>query len=231
MPGSFICDECGQALSSASNLKQHRLTHTGEKPYQCEVCNRRFSRAGSLTRHMRTHTGEKPFQCEVCGKGFKSQGNRAQHMRIHTGVRPYMCEKCGRSFNQSAHLKRHKKKGKLCWQEDPSESATQSVAVHTHTEPVGMVTVTTQTRVSSGYTTTISTVTSPIGSAYVVTKYSSSATTTTATQASGLVTTNTDPNLPGSGSGSIPENASTAEPSSMHDYNTDDSSDDIDVVN
>ena len=46
-----------------------------------------------------------------------------------------------------------------------------------------------------------------------------------------LVTTNTDPNFPGSGSGSILPNASTAELSSMHDYDSDDSSDDIDVVN
>ena len=83
-----------------------------------------------------------------------------------------------------------------------------------------MVTVTTQTRASSGNTTTISTVTSPIGSAYVFTAYSSSATTTTATQGSGLVTTNTDPNFPGSGSGSILKNASTPELFSIYDYHT-----------
>ena len=277
-----ICKDCGKALSSASNLTQHMLTHTGEKPYQCEVCSKRFSQAGSLTRHMRIHTGQRPFQCEVCGKSFTTKGNLTvhepihtgeksfqchvcgkaftsqsnliQHARIHTGARPYPCPACGMSFTQLISLQRHQKTAHdenrpfpchLCScrfnrecdltrhrrQAHQSGSATQSVAVRTHTESVGMVTVTTQTRVSSGYTTTISTVTSPMGSAYVVNRYSSLATITTAIQASGLVTTNTDPNLPGSGSGSIPENASTAELSSMHDYNTDDSSDDIDVVN
>ena len=371
MPGSFICDVCGQALSSASNLKQHRLTHTEEKPYQCEVCGKRFFRAGNLTTHMRihtgqkpfqcevcdksfrtkgnltvhkrTHTGEKPFQCHVCGKAFINQSNLNQHARTHTGERPYSCQLCGLAFAQSGGLKMHLERAHdennrfqcsqcscrftrqldltrhrrqvhssgsatqsvavhthpesvgmvtqhmptytgarsyscpvcglafaqsgdlklhqervhrahdenspfqcpLCScrftrefdlsrhrrQVHTSESATQSVAVRTHTEPVGMVTVTIQARVSSGHTTTISTITSPMGSAYVFTAYSHSATITTAIQASGLVTTNNDPNLSGSGSGSILPNASTAEPSSMHDNDSDDSSDEIDVVN
>ena len=326
----YICEVCGQALSSASALTTHMRTHTGEQPYQCEACSLCFSHPNNLARHMRTHTGESPYRfdsrcdlpfarlrsiqwhrfhdkkhmrthatprrpdsCPTCGMSFvrKHQktahdenrplrcplcscrfrreahltrhrwqahpsepttqsvtvhthpepvGMVTQHMRTHTSARPYSCPVCGLAFAQSGDLKLHQERFHdenspfpcpLCSyrfnresdlsrhrrKAHKSGSATQSVAVHTHTESVGMVTVTTQTNVSSGNTTTISTVTSPIGSAYVVNQYSPSATTTTAIQASGLVTTNTDPNLPGSGSGSIPENASTAELSSMHD--------------
>ncbi|WP_354011394.1 hypothetical protein [Endozoicomonas lisbonensis] len=90
-----------------------------------------------------------------------------------------------------------------------------------------MVTVTTQTKVSSGNTTTISTVTSPIGSAYMVTEYRPSATTTTAKQGSGLVTTETNQNFPDSGPGNTGEDASTANLLSHYDYDSHDTFDDI----
>ena len=255
----YLCPVCGMSFTQLANVRKHQKTaHDENKPLQCPQCSCRFNRESDLTRHrrqvhpfesatqsvavythpepvgmvtqhMRTHTGARPYSCPVCGLAFAQSGDLKLHQerahRAHDANTPLQCPLCSCRFTRESDLSRHRR------QAHTSESATQSVAVRTHTEPVGMVTVTIQARVSSGYTTTISTVTSPMGSAYVVNQYSSLATTTTAIQASGLVTTNTDPNLPGSGSGSIPENASTAEPSSMHDYNTDDSSDDIDVVN
>ena len=238
----YICKECGKVFTKPSALKQHTLAHTGEMPYQCEVCSRRFAQEMNLTQHMRTHTNTCPFSCQVCGMSFTQFAHLRQHKQIaHDKNNLFKCPLCSCRFKLESALSRHRRKA------HPSGSTTvhthtrpvgsdrsptlRGLSVHTHTESVGMVTVTTQTNVSSGNTISISTVTSPIGSAYVVHQYSSSATITTAIQASGLVTTNTDPNLPGSGSGSIPENASTAELSNMHDYDTDDSSDDIDVVN
>ena len=230
----YSCPACGRAFTQLVSLQRHqKTTHDEPKPFQCPLCSCRFIRENDLTMHRRqAHPSGSATQsatvhtCPVCGRAFAQSGGLKLHQeRVHDENRPFPCPLCSYRFNRESDFSRHRR------QAHTSESATQSVAVRTHTEPVGMVTVTIQARVSSGYTTTISTVTSPMGSAYVFNRYSSLATITTAIQASGLVTTNTDPNLPGSGSGSIPENASTAEPSSMHDYNTDDSSDDIEVVN
>ena len=252
----YSCPTCGHAFTQLVSLQRHQKTaHDETKPHQCPLCSCRFIRendlsrhrrqahpfesatqsvavhthpepVGMVTQHMRTHTGARPYSCPVCGLAFAQSGDLKLHQeRFHDENSPFPCPLCSYRFNRESDLSRHRRKA------HKSGSATQSVAVHTHTESVGMVTVTTQTNVSSGNTTTISTVTSPIGSAYVFTAYNPSATTTTVTQASGLVTTNTDPNLPGSGSGSIPENASTATRLSMHDYDSGDSSDEIDVVN
>ena len=255
----YSCPECGMSFTQLASVKKHQKTaHDENNPLKCPQCSCRFRREAHLTRHrrqahpsgsatqsvavrmhtepvgmvtqhMRTHTGARPYSCPVCGLAFAQSGDLKLHQerahRAHDANNPLQCPLCSCRFTRESDLSRHRR------QAHTSESATQSVAVRTHTEPVGMVTVTTQTRVSSGYTTTISTVTSPMGSAYVFNRYSSLATITTAIQASGLVTTNTDPNLPGSGSGSILENASTATRLSMHDYDSGDSSDEIDVVN
>ena len=223
----FQCEICKKGFSRSDLLTEHMRTHTGEKPFQCDVCSRAFAAKGNLAQHMLVHTGEKAFQCDVCSRAFAVKGNLAKHMLVHSGERSHKCLPCGVSFAALGNFKRHNEsvhnentpfQCQICGCRfsrqfylfrhfevgHPSESATQSTTVHTHTEPEGMVTVTTQTRVSSNNTTTISTVTSPVGSAYIVTKRSPSATITMATQgSSGLVTTYTDQNFPGSDSGRI----------------------------
>ncbi|KAG8908091.1 hypothetical protein FRB99_000535 [Tulasnella sp. 403] len=48
------CTGCPATFERLSALKQHILSHTGEKPHACEACRRRFSIASNLRRHMRT---------------------------------------------------------------------------------------------------------------------------------------------------------------------------------
>ena len=60
------CNVCHRKFSWESNLQQHMLSHTGEKPHVCTHCGKQFSLKGTLTRHIRTHTKEKPYSCSHC---------------------------------------------------------------------------------------------------------------------------------------------------------------------
>jgi len=47
---------CHMAFDKQNALKQHMLTHTGERPHECDICRRRFSLKCNLERHKRTGT-------------------------------------------------------------------------------------------------------------------------------------------------------------------------------
>ena len=64
--GGEICNLCGYSTPNASNLRVHKMIHTGEKPYQCGNCDFSCTKAGNLKTHSYTHTGEKPYQCGSC---------------------------------------------------------------------------------------------------------------------------------------------------------------------
>jgi len=56
---SYSCDTCKNSFFYASELKLHKIIHTGEKPFSCGVCGQTFTRQSSLNRHhKRNHNGE-----------------------------------------------------------------------------------------------------------------------------------------------------------------------------
>ena len=161
--------------------------------YICDVCGRQCSKSSELTKHSRTHTGERPFSCDACGKTFAISCNLYRHQKTHSGEHPFSCPMCGVRFTRSDHVTRHIRR------KHSDQTSNSAVTVHTQVEPVGIVAATTRTLEFSDNVTTLSSVTSPLGSAHIVTEYMPSVTVTTVTQGSGGVTREASPNLSGAG--------------------------------
>ncbi|CAB3252305.1 unnamed protein product [Arctia plantaginis] len=53
------------------------------KTNTCEICNKEISSASYMRVHMRTHTGEKPFKCYTCGRGFITSSKMNRHVLTH----------------------------------------------------------------------------------------------------------------------------------------------------
>ncbi|GBM22856.1 Zinc finger protein 569 [Araneus ventricosus] len=66
LPDNHRCPFCDYSSRIVSNVKQHILTHTGERPYICIHCGKDFIQKGNWKTHLRTHTGERSFVCPVC---------------------------------------------------------------------------------------------------------------------------------------------------------------------
>ncbi|XP_043199341.1 uncharacterized protein LOC122369042 isoform X3 [Amphibalanus amphitrite] len=105
--GRLKCEWCQYSTDRPDRMKNHRRTHTGERPYGCSICKARFSRRSGLTDHMRTHTGERPYGCSICTARYTKPSALTIHMRTHTGERPYGCSICTARFSVRASLNNH----------------------------------------------------------------------------------------------------------------------------
>ncbi|KAG0305835.1 hypothetical protein BGZ97_000952 [Linnemannia gamsii] len=71
----YKCSECGKTFSRPFNLRSHRDTHSGFRPFECphkdksgSKCKWSFARRHDLERHIISkHTKGKNFQCRTCG--------------------------------------------------------------------------------------------------------------------------------------------------------------------
>ena len=71
-------------VEPAAQLREH-VTNVGGGKYPCQNCEKSFKKPSDLKRHRRTHTGERPFSCKVegCGKSFSLKSTLDDHLKVH----------------------------------------------------------------------------------------------------------------------------------------------------
>ncbi|PZC71267.1 hypothetical protein B5X24_HaOG213733 [Helicoverpa armigera] len=55
----------------------------GSNARTCPVCHKRVSSASYMRVHARTHTGERPYKCYKCGRGFITSSKMHRHVLTH----------------------------------------------------------------------------------------------------------------------------------------------------
>ena len=105
---SYKCDICSREFNQKYKLRDHYLTHTGEKMYECNECGKSFALAGNLKHHIITkHSTERNHKCTVCLKSFKTTVALKYHMNVvHNKIR-FKCDTCGKDFSALQTVKTH----------------------------------------------------------------------------------------------------------------------------
>lgn len=91
-PKTFICSICRRRFTRRAILKNHKRSHTGEKPFCCSVpgCSQTFAQRSEKTRHEKAQHVEKTFVCGGasieglswgCGKAFSRKDGLLEHHR------------------------------------------------------------------------------------------------------------------------------------------------------
>lgn len=101
------CTFCSKVCKSQDDLREHRKTHVGEKPFSCPICKKPFKQQASLTAHIEKHKEDDENTCMQCNKHFSSKNDLRKHAQTaHPDT--YTCEKCRRTFTTRARLDKHK---------------------------------------------------------------------------------------------------------------------------
>ena len=107
--GKFQCEDCHYQTKKLQHFKQHRIIHTGEKPYSCEKCAFKTARKSYLKEHERIHSGVKPFACKQCSYTTVRKESLKVHKRTHSAVKAFACKQCSYTTSYKGNLKSHER--------------------------------------------------------------------------------------------------------------------------
>ncbi|KAH8311069.1 hypothetical protein KR044_004059 [Drosophila immigrans] len=137
----YVCDCCGKRVTTITGLKEHKLVHTEECPFECPECKRCFKTTYRLKTHLRVHTNNKAikykYECNICGVKLKTIRTLKNHKRWHNEKRKFKCDVCGAVFSHyntlRAHIQVHT--DNLQKHEDTNSQSNSSIcSVETETE-------------------------------------------------------------------------------------------------
>merc|ERR1719317_355388 len=71
-----------QAKDAINREAPKKRSKERDRLYACDFagCERRFYQRSDLKRHKRTHLGLRPFTCSVCAKTFTQRGSMYRHI-------------------------------------------------------------------------------------------------------------------------------------------------------
>ena len=111
----FECIDCGKIFKSILHLRSHSRIHKDPK-FLCDICAKGFCTKTKLREHRMIHTGEKPFKCVTCDYSSTQRGNLRLHMKTHereekmtTEKKPYKCQRCDYTANRVTYFLQHMK--------------------------------------------------------------------------------------------------------------------------
>ena len=100
----FVCDLCGRAMLSSTNLRRHKIVHSAgkEKNFVCDICGLATTTDWYLDKHKRQqHKRGKDIKCEYCEKLFRRTDCLQRHIdskHPDTSAKNFTCTKCEQSF-------------------------------------------------------------------------------------------------------------------------------------
>ena len=58
-------------------------TPSTQRKWPCPQCDKKFTRGFAMRNHILTHTGDRPYACSHCGKAFTREHDRERHEKLH----------------------------------------------------------------------------------------------------------------------------------------------------
>ncbi|KAJ8707502.1 hypothetical protein PYW08_010754 [Mythimna loreyi] len=111
-----VCQECGMAFKSPSQLRNHSSKHSEIRDYYCVECDKSFKTSATLKNHLKTaaiHVSylQLPLPCLHCDKRFAIRRDLERHTnRIHLNIKPFTCDRCDKNYVNNWSLKEHQRR-------------------------------------------------------------------------------------------------------------------------